>query len=119
MSWLLLGVALGADFERPVLGAYAPVERPLWLHGPDGPGEIPDEGYEYDEPGNGLGWVGLGLAVGAGGTAIGMRQSRFAMEKATCQDELDLAYTQHKRRGYTTYGLLGGSLLFFSLAVAL
>ncbi|HJN74653.1 MAG TPA: hypothetical protein QGF58_12030 [Myxococcota bacterium] len=117
MSFVLISLALGADLERPVLGQYAPQPRALWLHGPDGPG-IPDEGYEYDEPGNGLGWIALGLAAGAGGTAIAMRQSRLAMEDATCRYDLDQAYTKNKRRGYSTYGLLGGAAVFLGLAIA-
>lgn len=119
MSWLLVALAFAeepASFEPRALGEFAP--RP-WMHGPDGPGDsIPEEGYEYDEEGNGLGWIALGLGAGAAGTAIGMRQARLEMENATCQEELDEAYVRNKRRGYTTYGLLGGATLFLGMAVA-
>jgi len=108
----LVGSALAGGFEPPDLGRFDVVE-----HGPDGPGEIPDEGYEYEEPGNGMGYVGLGLLAVAGGTAIGMRQSKLAMENATCRTDLDDAYTQNKRRGWATYGALGGAALSFTAAV--
>jgi hypothetical protein len=47
-----------------------------------------------------------------------MRQSRLAMEDATCRYDLDSAYTKNQRRGYTTYGLLGGAAVFLGLAIA-
>ena len=102
----------------PRLGEFAPTALP-YRHGPDGPGEMPDEGYGFkEEKGNGLGWVGLGLLGGAGISALAMRSSKVEMESATTVPELEDAYTKNKRRGYTTYSLLGGSALFFGLALA-
>lgn len=100
--------------ERPVLGAYAP----RLLHGPEGPGEIPDEGYGYERgEATGLGWLALGFGVAAGGTSLAMRTSRLEMEAATCQGQLDTAFTKNKRRGIATYSLLGLSAASLTLAV--
>ncbi len=125
MIALLLGSGLAlaspsaeAFVPPPRLGEFAPTRVPL-RHGPDGPGEMPDEGYGFKEDkGNGLGWVGLGLLGGAGITALTMNSAKNEMEDATTLAELDEAYTKNRRRGIATYSLLGGSALFFTLAVA-
>ncbi|MCP4916231.1 MAG: hypothetical protein GY913_04855 [Proteobacteria bacterium] len=103
------------ELQRPVLGAYAPTRV---LHGPEGPGEIPDEGYGYERgEATGLGWLALGFAVGASGTSLGMRNAKLAMEDARCQADLDEAYTHNRRRGIATYTLLGLSATSLTLAV--
>ncbi len=124
MSALLLASSLALAgpsvdvFTPPArLGAFAPGQLPL-RHGPEGPGEMPDEGYGFkDDKGNGLGWVGLGLLGGAGITALTMNSAKVEMEDASTLSELEDAYTKNKRRGYTTYSLLGGSALFFTFAL--
>ena len=114
---LLVGTALagGFELERPVLGEFAPRRV---LHGPEGPGEIPDDGYGYERgEATGLGWLALGFAAGAGGTSLAMRNAKLEMQDATCQRDLDEAYTKNRRRGYATYTLLGLSATSITLAV--
>lgn len=110
----------------PTLGDFgrSPLTRPVptWVmrHGPDGPDDVPEDGYEFkpsksDKPT--FMWIGLGAVAISGLTAANARSQSYVMREATTMAELDAAYTHQKRMAYATYGLLGAGALCMILEV--
>ena len=128
MTPVLLALQLGAApmpvtpalRPPPTLAPYAAPTTSVWRHGPDGPDDVPEDGYEFKaskKSSKKLLWAGMGAMAIAGLTASAARNQSYTMREAQTMSELDAAYLKQQRLAYTTYGLLGAGALCMVLEI--
>ena len=108
----------------PVL-AQDPWQRPWakvsgWSHGPDGPDDVPDDGYGFkasNQDNKGWLWAGMGALAVGGLTAASARSQSFTMREAQTLSELDAAYEKQRKLAYASYGFLGAGALCMVLEI--